>query len=197
MPESWLSVKSAPVIFCKKKNNALTYYGNDSTIAITTDNIILIVTKGGETMSIKYKKFEPTEYVMKVKNGEIVQEGLGLSFFYNTRTTSMMVLSTTAFDTGFAFDQIITSDFQSVSVGRYFLYYNGLQESGADGGFFLSEYQKRKGGGADLGKAEDDKEDFKSGEGLCDKVHQHHKRARRYRFRGCAGCGLKRKYEEG
>lgn len=67
-------------------------------------------------MSIRYKKFEPTEYVMRVKNGEIVQEGLGLSFFYNTRTTSMMVLPTTAFDTGFAFDQIITSDFQSVSV---------------------------------------------------------------------------------
>ena len=67
-------------------------------------------------MSMKYKKFEPTEYVIRVKNGEIIQEGPGLSFFYSTRTTSMMVLPTTASDTGFAFDQIITSDFQSVSV---------------------------------------------------------------------------------
>lgn len=67
-------------------------------------------------MSIKYKKFEPTEYVMKVKKGQIVQKGLGLSFFYNTMTTSMMVLPATAFDASFAFDNIMTSDFQSVSV---------------------------------------------------------------------------------
>ncbi|MDE6625330.1 MAG: SPFH domain-containing protein [Lachnospiraceae bacterium] len=67
-------------------------------------------------MGIKYKKFEPTEYVMKVKRGEVVQKGLGLSFFYNTLTTSMVVLPTTAFDSGFAFDSIMTSDFQGVSV---------------------------------------------------------------------------------
>lgn len=67
-------------------------------------------------MSIKYKKFEPTEYVMKVKKGQIVQRGLGLSFFYNTMTTSMMVLPATAFDASFAFDNIMTSDFQSVSI---------------------------------------------------------------------------------
>jgi len=67
-------------------------------------------------MSIKYKRFEPTEYVMKVKKGKVVQKGLGLSFFYNTMTTSMMVLPATAFDASFAFDNIMTSDFQSVSV---------------------------------------------------------------------------------
>lgn len=67
-------------------------------------------------MSIKYKKFEPTEYVMKVKRGKVVQEGLGLSFFYNTLTTSMIVLPATAFDASFAFDGIMTSDFQDVSV---------------------------------------------------------------------------------
>lgn len=67
-------------------------------------------------MTIKYKKFEPTEYVMKVKRGKVVQEGLGLSFFYNTLTTSMIVLPATAFDAAFAFDGIMTSDFQDVSV---------------------------------------------------------------------------------
>lgn len=67
-------------------------------------------------MSIRYKKFAPTEYVMKVKNGKVVEEGLGLSFFYNTLTTSMMVLPATALDTGFAFDHMITTDFQSISV---------------------------------------------------------------------------------
>lgn len=67
-------------------------------------------------MSIKYRKFEPTEYVMKIKKGKIVQQGPGLSFFYHTLTTSMIVLPTTAFDSGFAFDGIMTADFQGVSV---------------------------------------------------------------------------------
>ena len=67
-------------------------------------------------MAIAYKKFEPTEYVMKVKRGRIVQKGLGLSFFYNTMTTSMMVLPATAIDTSFAFDELMTADYQNVNV---------------------------------------------------------------------------------
>lgn len=67
-------------------------------------------------MGIAYRKFEPTEYVMKVRRGKVVQKGLGLSFFYNTMTTSMIVIPATAFDTGFAFDELMTADFQSVSV---------------------------------------------------------------------------------
>lgn len=67
-------------------------------------------------MAITYKKFEPTEYVMKVKKGKVVQKGLGLSFFYNTMTTSMMVIPATAFDTSFAFSDILTLDFQNISV---------------------------------------------------------------------------------
>ena len=45
-----------------------------------------------------------------------MQKGLGLSFFYNTLTTSMIVVPATAFDAPFAFDGIMTSDFQDVSV---------------------------------------------------------------------------------
>ena len=67
-------------------------------------------------MGIKYKKFEPTEYVMKVKKGKVVQQGLGLAFFYDTMTTSMIVIPATAFDASFVFDDIMTSDFQSISV---------------------------------------------------------------------------------
>ncbi|MDE6607209.1 MAG: SPFH domain-containing protein [Lachnospiraceae bacterium] len=67
-------------------------------------------------MGITYKKFEPTEYVMKVKRGKIVQKGLGLSFFYNTMTTSMMVIPATAFDASFVFNDIMTSDFQNINV---------------------------------------------------------------------------------
>lgn len=67
-------------------------------------------------MGIAYRKFEPTEYVMKVKKGKVIQKGLGLSFFYNTMTESMMVVPTTAFDASFAFNDIMTSDFQCISV---------------------------------------------------------------------------------
>lgn len=67
-------------------------------------------------MGIAYRKFEPTEYVMKVKKGKVIQQGLGLSFFYNTMTGSIMVVPTTAFDASFAFTDIMTSDFQSISV---------------------------------------------------------------------------------
>ena len=67
-------------------------------------------------MGIQYRKFDPTEYVMKVKKGKVVQQGLGLSFFCNTMTESMMVIPTTAFDTNFAFNDIMTADFQCVSV---------------------------------------------------------------------------------
>ena len=57
-----------------------------------------------------------TEYVMKIKKGKIIQEGLGLSFFYNTMTTSMMVMPATAFDTSFVYDDIMTADFQKINV---------------------------------------------------------------------------------
>lgn len=67
-------------------------------------------------MAIRYKKFESTDYVIKVKKGSIVDCGPGLSFFYNTMTTSMMVIPTTAFDTSFAYDDIMTADFQKLNV---------------------------------------------------------------------------------
>lgn len=67
-------------------------------------------------MAFKYRKFEPTDYVMRVKRGKVVEQGLGLSFFYNTMTTSMMVIPATAFDSSFAYDDIMTSDFQKISI---------------------------------------------------------------------------------
>ncbi len=67
-------------------------------------------------MGIAYRKFDPTEYVIRVKKGKVVREGLGLSFFSNTMTESMMVIPTTAFDAGFTFNDIMTLDFQCVNV---------------------------------------------------------------------------------
>ena len=67
-------------------------------------------------MGIRYRKFEPNQYVIKMKGGKVKEKGLGLSFFYNTRTTSMMVVPTVAIDTGFTFSDIMTSDYQSIYV---------------------------------------------------------------------------------
>lgn len=77
---------------------------------------MIIRGKEERKMAIKYRKFEPTDYVMRVKRGKVVEQGLGLSFFYNTMTTSMMVIPTTAFDSSFAYDDIMTADFQKISV---------------------------------------------------------------------------------
>ena len=65
---------------------------------------------------MKFKKFNPNDYVMVVKNGEIVRQGLGLSLFYNELTTNIMVAPSTAFDGSFAFDDLVTSDYQRVCV---------------------------------------------------------------------------------
>ena len=67
-------------------------------------------------MMIKYRKFRPTEYVMLFEGGKIIKQGTGLSFFYNTYKNGIVVMPSTAMDESFAFDDIITSDFQTVCV---------------------------------------------------------------------------------
>ena len=37
-----------------------------------------------------FKKFKPNDYVMVVKNGKVVKEGLGLSVLYNDLTTNSL-----------------------------------------------------------------------------------------------------------
>ena len=39
---------------------------------------------------MKFKKFSPNDYVMVVKNGRTVREGMGLSLFYNELTTNIL-----------------------------------------------------------------------------------------------------------
>lgn len=64
---------------------------------------------------IRFVKFQPSEYVMKVKNGKLVQEGVGLSFFYYAPVTSVMVLPVSSIDAPFMFEEI-TNDYQTVTV---------------------------------------------------------------------------------
>jgi len=41
---------------------------------------------------MRFKKFNPNEYVMVVKKGQVVKEGLGLSVLFNELSTSIMVV---------------------------------------------------------------------------------------------------------
>ena len=67
-------------------------------------------------MAIRYKKFSPNQYIIKMKNGRVISQGFGLSFFYNTMTTALLVIPAAELDAPFTLGDIMTSDFQSVSV---------------------------------------------------------------------------------
>lgn len=67
-------------------------------------------------MGFKHYKFQPNEYVLVMKNGKVVKQGVGLSFFCNTLNTGMSVVPTVSFDTFFAFDDVLTSDFQGINI---------------------------------------------------------------------------------
>ena len=67
-------------------------------------------------MAIIYKKFQPNEYVMAVKKGTVIKEGLGISILYNNLITDVLVIPTSAFDGDFAFDELVTNDYQTVCV---------------------------------------------------------------------------------
>lgn len=67
-------------------------------------------------MGFKHYKFQPNEYVLVMKKGKVVKQGIGLSFFCNTLNTGMSVVPAVSFDTFFAFDDVLTSDFQGINI---------------------------------------------------------------------------------
>ncbi|OBR63491.1 membrane protease subunit, stomatin/prohibitin [Paenibacillus oryzae] len=64
---------------------------------------------------LRFVKFQPSQYVMKVKGGKVVQEGIGLSFLYYAPVTSVMVLPVSSIDAPFMFDEM-TADYQTVTL---------------------------------------------------------------------------------
>lgn len=67
-------------------------------------------------MGLRLKKFKPTEYVTVVRKGRTVKSGQGLTVLYNDINTDIMVAPITAFDGTFAFDDLVTADYQTVCV---------------------------------------------------------------------------------
>ncbi|MEQ8199120.1 MAG: SPFH domain-containing protein, partial [Clostridiaceae bacterium] len=63
----------------------------------------------------RFIKFQPSEYVLKYRNGKIVNEGAGLSFYYYAPTTSIVAVPVGSVDAPFIFEEV-TSDFQTVTV---------------------------------------------------------------------------------
>ena len=64
---------------------------------------------------MRFIKVEPTQYVIHYRKGRVVNEGLGLSFFYFAPTTSLVSVPMVSYDEGFMFQQV-TGDFQQVTV---------------------------------------------------------------------------------
>jgi hypothetical protein len=64
---------------------------------------------------IKFIKAEPTTYLLQYRGGQIVREGLGLSFFYYAPTTSLVAVPLASADVPFIFQET-TGDFQAVTI---------------------------------------------------------------------------------
>ena len=63
----------------------------------------------------KFIKFQPSEYVLKYKNGKVVKEGAGISFHYYAPTTSIVMVPIASSDCPFMFEEV-TADFQTASI---------------------------------------------------------------------------------
>src|SRR5579864_9027734 len=64
---------------------------------------------------IKFIKVQPTTYLLQYRGGKVVREGLGLSFFYYSPTTSLVAVPVGSVDVPFIFQET-TGDFQQVTV---------------------------------------------------------------------------------
>jgi len=63
----------------------------------------------------RFVKFQPSDYVLKIRDGKVVREGIGLSFYYYAPVTSVVVLPVSSIDVPFMFEEM-TSDYQTVTV---------------------------------------------------------------------------------
>lgn len=64
---------------------------------------------------IKFIKAQPTTYLLQYRSGRMVREGLGLSFFYYSPTTSLVAVPVASTDVPFIFEET-TADFQAVTI---------------------------------------------------------------------------------
>ena len=66
-------------------------------------------------LGVKFIKAQPTTYLLQYRGGAVVREGLGLSFFYYSPTTSLVAVPLASVDIPFIFQET-TADFQAVTI---------------------------------------------------------------------------------
>ncbi len=66
-------------------------------------------------LGFRYLKVSPTTYVMLYRQGKVVREGLGLSFFYFAPTASIVQVAVSSRHVPFVFNEV-TADFQDVTI---------------------------------------------------------------------------------
>ncbi len=64
---------------------------------------------------VKFIKVDPSTYLIKSRNGKVIKEGFGLSFFYHAPSTSLVSVPMGSEDIPFMFSEL-TGDFQEVTV---------------------------------------------------------------------------------
>lgn len=62
-----------------------------------------------------YIKFQPSQYIFRYRSGKLISEGIGLSFFFLERNTSVCAVPVAGQDADFMFEEV-TCDFQKVTV---------------------------------------------------------------------------------
>jgi hypothetical protein len=62
-----------------------------------------------------FVKFSPSDYVLQYRNGKIVEEGAGISFFYYAPVTSVVVIPVGSIDAPFMFEEV-SADFQTLTI---------------------------------------------------------------------------------
>src|SRR5262245_4320548 len=65
-------------------------------------------------LGIEYLKAEPTTYVLHYRQGRVMKEGAGLSFFYLAPASSIVEIPLASRDAPFVFNEV-TADFQAVT----------------------------------------------------------------------------------
>lgn len=64
---------------------------------------------------IRFIKVGPTDFLLQYKSGQVVREGVGLSFFYYGPTSSLVRVPVGSVDVPFIFEEA-TADFQTITV---------------------------------------------------------------------------------
>ncbi|MBC8061029.1 MAG: SPFH domain-containing protein [Clostridiaceae bacterium] len=66
-------------------------------------------------LGFRFIKFQPSEFVLKYKNGKVVKAGSGIAFYYYVPTTSIVVVPLGSIDEPFIFEGL-TLDYQTVTI---------------------------------------------------------------------------------